>query len=119
MNSQKLIVLALGCLVSASCSTLRNAGSQSAAAIKNTTTAAISKVPNTALTSWLPGQHPKVVEVKERSLKPMPTGHELAMAHKRRGLFAWITGGPIDFEEPTLPAPGEMSDGNLLPPRMP
>jgi hypothetical protein len=59
----------------------------------------------------------KIVEPREKDLKKLPSGSELAQAYrkKQRGFF-WIVGGPVNFKEPDLPAPGiDMGEG-LLPP---
>ena len=59
----------------------------------------------------------KIVEPREKDLKKLPSGSELAQAYrkKQRSIF-WIVGGPINFKEPDLPAPGiDMGEG-LLPP---
>ncbi len=77
------------------------------------------KMSGLPLVHRLPGQGPTVVEVREKDLKEMPTGQELAKVHQKRRSGFWIFGGPIDFEEPTLPEPGSELDGSLLPPRMP
>lgn len=103
----------------ASCATLRTAGGDSVATVKNSASAALSKVSDLPLVHLLPGQGPKVVEVRESDLKEMPTGHELAEAHQKRKRGFWFFGGPVDFKEPTLPQPGAELDGSLLPPRMP
>lgn len=115
-----------------SCATLRNVGKGSVAVVKNSTSATVSKIssvakmpslpkmPDFQLANLLPGNRIKVVEVREKDLKELPTGKELALAHekeRRRGF--WIFGGPVDFQEPTLPEPGSELDGSLLPPRMP
>lgn len=77
------------------------------------------KMTDLPLVHRLPGQGPKVVEVREQDLQEMPTGHDLAQAHEKRRSGFWIFGGPIDFVEPTLPEAGAELDGSLLPPRMP
>lgn len=102
-----------------SCTALRNTGRGSIAVVKNSSVAAMDKV--SSLVSLLPGQDRiKVVEVREKDLKDLPTGHELAQARKsERGSGFWIFGGPVDFKEPTLPEPGPELDGSLLPPRIP
>jgi hypothetical protein len=102
-----------------SCATVRTASANSVAAVKNSTTAAISKMSDLPLVRMLPGQGPRVVTVREKDLKEMPTGHELAEAHQKVRSGFWIFGGPVDFKEPTLPAPGSEMDGSLLPPRVP
>lgn len=120
-----------------SCATLRNAGKGSVALVKNSTSATVSKIasvkmpsmpkmpslpkmPDLHLANMLPGNRVKVVEVREKDLKELLMGSELAKAHVReRKSGFWIFGGPVDFQEPTLPEPGAELDGSLLPPRMP
>lgn len=101
----------------------------SCAAVKETTvktTAKLSsyaKLPdlkNTPIARLMPAGGLKVVEVRDKDLKDLPTGHERALAYRnerKRGF--WIFGGPVDFQEPTLPEPGAEMDGSLLPPKMP
>ncbi|MEY5013014.1 MAG: hypothetical protein RLY69_729 [Verrucomicrobiota bacterium] len=62
----------------------------------------------------------KVVEPRVKDLKNLPSGSELAEAHrkKQRGFF-WIVGGPVDFKEPDLPTPGIDVGEGLLPPLPP
>ena len=100
--------------------------------VRNSTSATVSKIsslakmpklpamPDLKLANLLPGRGVKVVDVREKDLKELPTGKELAQAYEkeRKGGF-WIFGGPVDFKEPTLPEPGSELDGSLLPPRMP
>ena len=107
-------------LVLASCAGVRNAGSASVAAVKKSAAATTSKISNFSLAGLLPGSRVKVVEVREKDLKKLPTGHERALAfenERKRGF--WFFGGPVDFKEPTLPEPGSELDGSLLPPRIP
>lgn len=62
----------------------------------------------------------KVVEVREKELKDLPTGHERALAFentRKRGFWSFM--GPVDFKEPTLPETGGEMDGSLLPPKTP
>jgi hypothetical protein len=115
-----------------SCATIKSAGRNSVAAVKKSTSATVTKIssvakvpslpkmPDLHLANLMPGSRVKVVEVREKDLKELPTGQELAKAHarERRSGF-WIFGGPVDFKEPTLPEPGSELDGTLLPPRMP
>lgn len=108
-----------------SCASIRNAGNNSVAKVRNSTSTATSKLssiklPNLSLARLLPGPGVKVVEVREKDLKELPTGHERALAFetKRKRGF-WFFGGPVDFKEPALPEPGAELDGSLLPPRMP
>jgi hypothetical protein len=101
----------------------------SCAALKETTantTAKLSsyaKMPNlkeTPIARLMPAGGLKVVDVREKDLKDLPSGHERALAYRnqRRSGF-WIFGGPVDFQEPNLPEPGAELDGSLLPPKMP
>jgi hypothetical protein len=72
-----------------------------------------------SLARFLPGPRVQVVKVREKDLKPLPSGHERALAFEnqhKRGF--WFFGGPVDFVEPTLPEPGGEMDGSLLPPRI-
>ena len=59
----------------------------------------------------------KIVEPREKDLKKLPSGSELAQAYrkKQRGFF-WIVGGPVNFKEPDLPTPGVDMGEDLLPP---
>lgn len=107
------------CLALASCATLKSAGNSSVVAMKNSASVAMDKMSGLPLVHRLPGQGPTVVQVREKDLKEMPTGQELAKVHQKRRSGFWIFGGPVDFEEPRLPEPGSDLDGGLLPPRMP
>jgi hypothetical protein len=76
------------------------------------------KLPEMSLPDFMPGDRVKVVEVREKDLRELPTGQEKALAYKReRKRGFWIFGGPVDFKEPDLPLPGAEPDGSLLPPR--
>lgn len=109
-----------------------SSGLMSCAAVKSTTASAtqklssLAKLPempslvDTPIARLLPAGGLKVVEVREKDLKDLPSGHERAIAYRnlrKRGF--WIFSGPVDFEEPTLPEDGSGIDGSLLPPRMP
>ena len=116
--------LAAFCML-ASCSALSKTGQAmrsggSAAASKITALAKSPKLPkltDTPLAKLMPAPGVKVVEVREKDLQELPTGHERALAYRKSGF--WIFGGPVDFQEPSLPEPGSELDGSLLPPRMP
>ena len=100
------------CLVS--CAALSTAGKNSVAMIQKTT-AAVSELSDKI--------HPagvKVVAVREKDLKELPTGQERAMAFEssRKSGF-WFFKGPVDFKEPNLPEAGAEMDGSLLPPKLP
>lgn len=66
----------------------------------------------------LKGSRAKVVTVRAKDLKEMPTGHDRALAYQqtRHGFFG-LFGGPVDFKEPKLPNSGAAPDGTLLPPK--
>jgi hypothetical protein len=104
----------------------------SCAALKNTTASCTAKLSSmaklpempslvdTPIARLMPAGGLKVVKVREKDLKDLPSGHERAIAYRnerKRGF--WIFGGPVDFEEPTLPEDSSAIDGSLLPPRMP
>lgn len=103
-----------------SCSTISQAGADSVAMIKKTSTGAVAKVSSiteNSLAGILPARV-KVVEVREKELKKLPTGQERALAfEKSRRRSFWGFGGPVDFQEPTLPQAGSEMDGSLLPPK--
>ncbi len=86
-------------------------------AAKDKTAAGMSHLADASV-GRLMGPKVKVVEVREKDLKDMPTGEERALAFesKKRRSF-WFFGGPVDFKEPALPSnPGGEVDGSLLPP---
>jgi hypothetical protein len=118
MAPAKTVFLIAACCALASCAAVKNA----TAATKAKVSSSFAKLPDltdTPIASILPGQRIKVVEVREKDLKEMPTGKEKAVAYRRGNGGFWIFGGPVDFKEPTLPEPGAELDGSLLPPRMP
>lgn len=90
--------------------------------IQKTSAAATAKVAELSELSLAKINPPgvKVVEVREKDLKKLPTGQERALAFensRKRGF--WFFNGPVDFKEPNLPQPGAEMDGSLLPPRNP
>lgn len=103
-----------------SCTSVKSATSAatSAATSKVYSLAKLQNLAEMPIARILPGQRVKVVEVREKDLKELPTGKEKAMAYRNIGGF-WVFGGPVDFKEPTLPEPGSEMDGSLLPPRIP
>ena len=105
-----------------SCATITNAGKGSLAFVKKTTTATTTKVAqlSTMAVDKINPPAVKVVEVREKDLKKLPTGQERALAYENtRKRSFWFFGGPVDFKEPTLPEPGGEMDGSLLPPKAP
>lgn len=118
MALPKTLFLTAACCALASCAAVKNATSATTAKLSSS----IAKLPDladTPIARILPGQRVKVVEVREKDLKELPTGKEKAVAYRRGIGGFWIFGGPIDFKEPSLPEPGSELDGSLLPPRMP
>ncbi len=62
----------------------------------------------------------KVVAVREKDLKKLPTGKERALAYqaeRKQGL--WIFNGMNPFKEPALPETGAEMNLGLLPPTAP
>lgn len=91
--------------------------------IKTATMGGFSKVTEASKNSiakLMPAPGVPVVEVREKDLKALPTGQEQALAFEkgRRNRFWNIFSGPVDFEEPVLPADVGALDGDLLPPRV-
>lgn len=120
-TSSCLILLPVSTLVLAlsSCTSVSKFGASSVAMVKNTTSATTSKVSELSSMAVNKINPPgvKVVEVREKDLKKLPTGKERALAYQsaRKRSF-WFFNGPVDFQEPTLPEPGGELDGSLLPP---
>ena len=118
MSRAITVPVLLGSLCLISCGTISNVGKNSLAMIQKTSAAATSKV--SELSDKIHPAGVKVVEVREKDLKELPTGQERALAFensRKRGF--WFFGGPVDFVEPTLPEPGAEMDGSLLPPKLP
>lgn len=116
LAKNSLLMLAAAALVS--CATVKNATSAATEKVSSSF-AKLPEIGDTAIARMLPGQRVKVVEVREKDLKELPTGKEKAVAYRKGHGGFWIFGGPIDFKEPSLPEPGSELDGSLLPPRMP
>lgn len=77
------------------------------------------KVSSLAAAPFQPGV--PVVEAREEALREMPLGRDQALAYQaeqRRRRSFWIFGGPVDFQEPTLPEGDTLADGGLLPPKI-
>lgn len=79
----------------------------------------VSEVSKASVAKLMPARIP-VVEVREKDLKPLPTGEQQALAFEksRRNRFWNFFNGPVDFEEPTLPDNASAMDGELLPPKV-
>lgn len=105
-----------------SCASINQAGKSSLALVQKTsaaTTSQMVKLSDMSVGKILPARV-KVVDVREKDLKELPTGQERALAfEKTRRSGFWIFGGPIDFKEPELPLAGTEMDGSLLPPKAP
>ncbi|HEX7262264.1 MAG TPA: hypothetical protein VF258_10655 [Luteolibacter sp.] len=99
-----------------SCTAVSAVGEGSMSLVRKTTDATTSRVAK--LSDLVNPAGVKVVEVREKDLKPLPTGQERAIAFentRKRGFWSFM--GPVDFKEPTLPQPGGELDGSLLPPK--
>jgi len=77
-------------------------------------TQVVAKVRDFSITQIRPAKV-EVVEVREKDLKPLPTGEERALAYQRSGRRFFGLFGAVDFQEPELPAEGQLIDGGLLP----
>jgi hypothetical protein len=106
----------------ASCGTMSKMGENSIALVKKTTTATTSKVSSLselAVDKIRPAGI-KVVEVREKDLEKLPTGHDrvVAFENTKKKSF-WLFDGPVDFVEPQLPEPavGDDQVEILLPPK--
>ncbi len=73
----------------------------------------VSKVRDFSISDIRPA-NVEVVEVREKDLKPLPTGEERLLAHRRSGRFFGFF-GPGNFREPDLPGEGLPMDAGLLP----
>jgi hypothetical protein len=104
-----------------SCGTISKVSTNSLAFVKNTSAATTSKVAqlSTMAIEKINPPSVKVVEVREKDLKKLPTGQERALAYENTRKRFWFFSGPVDFKEPTLPQPGGEMDGSLLPPKGP
>lgn len=112
MSPTALVIAAIGSALGlVSCATVDKMASA--------TTSKVAEFSDMAVNKIRPAQV-KVVEVREKDLKELPTGHERALAFQssRKRNF-WFFGGPVDFKEPMLPEDGAEMDGSLLPPRSP
>ena len=125
MSQLTTVFVIVAGLALASCAGHRNAEKNPPTVSRNATSN-VAKKPSMfaklsgSLANLLPGSRVKVVQVRKKDLKELPTGRERALAfenERKRGF--WFFGGPVDFKEPTLPEPGSELDGSLLPPRIP
>jgi hypothetical protein len=104
-----------------SCGTISKVSSNSLAFVKDTSAATTRKVAQLSTMAIETVRPPsvKVVEVREKDLKVLPTGQERALAYENNRKRFWFFGGPVDFKEPAMPSQGGELDGSLLPPKDP
>lgn len=105
-----------------SCAAVSKVGKGSVDLVKKTTTATTSKVSSLSemAVNKIRPAGVKVVEVREKDLKALPTGHDRAIAFENtRKKNFWFFNGPVDFIEPELPEPsiGDEQVDILLPPK--
>jgi hypothetical protein len=120
--SPAIIILGIASIFGVvSCGTISKVSSNSLAFVKDTSAATTRKVAQLSTMAVETVRPPsvKVVEVREKDLKVLPTGQERALAYENTRKRFWFFGGPVDFKEPTLPAQGGELDGSLLPPKDP
>ncbi len=119
MNTISSAILLVAILGSWACSSVSDFGKNSVAFVQKTSVATgtkVSQLSEMAVHRISPAGV-KVVEVREKDLKKMPTGEERALAFQNtRKRSFWFFSGPVDFKEPTLPEAGGEMDGSLLPP---
>jgi hypothetical protein len=121
-SSQAIVIFMIVSTFGAvSCGTIHQASSNSLAFVKDTSAATTRKVGqlSTMAIETIRPPSVKVVEVREKDLKVLPTGQERALAYENTRKRFWFFGGPVDFKEPTLPVQGGELDGSLLPPKDP
>lgn len=124
-----LPALLLTLALAPSCATMKKVGEGTASIgkssvnfVKNTASKTgnkVSELSDLAVSTVRPNRL-KIVEVREKDLKKMPTGQEQAIAYentRKKGLWSFFS-GPVDFKEPTLPVDGGELDGSLLPPKV-
>jgi hypothetical protein len=123
---KSMALLKIGLLLVITWTVTSCAGVRTADPATSSKTSPFAKLPDLSdmpLARLLPSQRVKVVEVREKDLKELPSGKEKALlaarSHRNTRSNFWIFGGPVDFKEPALPEPGSEMDGSLLPPRMP
>ena len=123
-----LPALALTLALAPSCTTMSKVGKSTASLgkssvnfVKNTasrTGSKVSELSELAVNTVRPNRL-KIVDVREKDLKEMPTGQEQALAFentRKKSMWSFF-GGPVDFKEPVLPEAGGEMDGSLLPPK--
>lgn len=121
--------LAFSCCGLISCASIQKTAENATDTVQKSTANATAKLSSyaklpdltdTPIARFMPAGGLKVVEVREKDLKELPTGHERALAYRNeRKKGFWIFDGPIDFTEPMLPEVSGEMDGSLLPPKGP
>jgi hypothetical protein len=85
--------------------------------------AKLSEASKESFAKLMPGPRIPVVQVRADALRDQPTGQEQALAFERTrrkngGFWGNLFNGPVNFEEPDLPAESAAMDGDLLPPKL-
>ena len=83
--------------------------------------AKLSAASKDSIANLMPGPKIPVVQVRADALRPQPTGQEQALAFersRRKSFWGKIFNGPVNFEEPDLPADSGVMDGELLPAKL-
>lgn len=102
----------------ASCGAISKVGENSVALVTKTSTK-VSSLTELAADKIRPAGI-KVVEVREKDLEKLPTGHDRLIAYQNtKKKSFWLFDGPVDFIEPQLPEPATGDDQVeiLLPPK--
>ena len=83
--------------------------------------AKLSEASKDGIAKLMPGPRIPVVQVRAEALREQPTGQEQAVAFqrtRRKGFWGSLFDGPVNFEEPDLPADSGIMDGDLLPAKL-
>lgn len=83
--------------------------------------AKLSTASKEGIAKLMPGPKIPVVQVRADALRQQPTGQEQALAFektRRKGFWGSLFDGPVNFEEPDLPADSGVMDGDLLPTKL-
>ena len=82
----------------------------------------ISTASKEGIANLMPGPKIPVVQVRPEALQERPSGQEQAVAFERsrrsRGFWGNLFNGPVNFEEPELPADSGLMEGELLPTKL-
>ena len=83
--------------------------------------AKLSEASKDGIAKLMPGPRIPVVQVRAEALRDLPTGQEQSVAFqrtRRMGFWGSLFDGPVNFEEPDLPADSGIMDGDLLPAKL-